>query len=305
MDPHLARAVEQAVLRDLRLRGVNPPAPRAVISQLVLSSPNEVPSTAQCVEAGKRLGLDLLLLIRIRNLEAGTRLLTELRVVDVATGVERGYQRLTLFSYAQPIDRRQLATDAESLVAAALADFPPPEQDLADVERALGIDADKLYRRYDLRTDSLASSFAQYLYNRAERRRNVSMGLGVAIPILLGSATVWFGIATRGIWDDGDHDSDDSDDSGDEEAYSLSTGFGTMMMELARFLVVAVLVVGSAATIAIATVASVVYRKREKELERLRPLLSAGSLAKPPPVSWLIAPYAAPGGGGLALELRF
>jgi hypothetical protein len=283
----MAQKIERVAFKALVRNGVNPPRPTTLLPYLDLASPTDPPTTAQCVAAGEALNLDIVVVIRVRP--SGDAMESEMRVVVVETRKE--------YLYAVHEDAAYMPREVGELVAAVLGNIRAWDADLIDVEHALGRDEDKLYGRYLADAGPQASTFAQYAYDRAEQRRNVSLGLGIAIPIVLASATVWFGIATRGIW------KDKISDTGDSE-YSVLIWFADMAIIAARVVVVLVLFIGAAATAASAAISAVLYKKHEKEMNRLRPLLS-GASAEPPPISWNVAPYVSPEGGGLALDLRF
>jgi len=277
----MAQKVERAALRALTIQGVNPPKPATLAPHLGLASSTDPPSTAQCVAAGEALGLDVVVVIRVRQSAAGDAE-SELRVVVVETGKEYLYHVRSPASLA-PSEVRALVYDV----------FGPIriwEGDLIDVEHALGRDMDRLYARFMARGRQ-TGSFAEYMYNRAERRKHVSLALAITLPTLIAGATVAFGVGTRGIWID--EESDNVDDC-------FTCGIGDILIVVARVAVVLGIVIGTGGAIASGVGGHLAYSDRKKEMTRLRPLL-----AEPPPVSWHVAPYASPEGGGLALDLRF
>jgi hypothetical protein len=283
----MAQKVERQAFKALVRNGVNPPKPATLLPYFGLGSPTDPPTTAQCVAAGEALGLDIVVVIRVRPWADAVE--SEMRVVVVETGKE--------YLYAVHEDAAYMPREVGALVADVFGNIRAWNADLIDVERALGRDEDKLYGRYLGEAGPQASTFAQYAYDRAEQRRNVSLGLGIALPIVLASATVWFGIASRGVWENRIADPGDSE-------YGVIIWFADMAIIAARVVVVLVLVVGAAATAVSVAISTLMYKRHEKEMNRLRPLLS-GASAETPPISWNVAPYVSPEGGGLALDLRF
>jgi hypothetical protein len=283
----MAQKVERAAIKALMRNGVNPPRPAALLPHLDLASPTDPPTTAQCVAAGEALNLDIVVVIRVRPWADAVE--TEMRVVVVETRKE--------YLYAVHEDAAYMPREVGELVADVFGNIRAWNADLIDVEHAQGRDEDKLYGRYLGDAGPQASTFAQYAYDRAERGRNVSLGLGIAIPTILAAATVWFGIATRGVWENRIADPGDSE-------YGVIIWFADMAIIAARVIVVLVLVVGAAATAVSVAISTLMYKRHEKEMNRLSTLVS-GASAEPPPVSWNVAPYLSPEGGGLALDLQF
>jgi hypothetical protein len=128
----------------------------------------------------------------------------------------------------------------------------------------------------------------------------VSAGFGVALPVLLAGATVWFGVGTRGIWDD-PHENDGDED--DEVGVCFICGIGDILIGFARVMVVVGYVAGAALTVVSVAVPILIYQSRKREMSRLHPLLKGEP--EDEPISWHLAPWASPHGGGLALDLRF
>jgi len=291
-----ARAVEQAIRNDLRLRGVDTPAPKTILPHLGLASPTDAPTTAQCVAAGKKMGLDLLLLIRIRNVHAGTRLMTELRAVVVETGEEYRFDRQTLLSYAERAPKRLVVSDVRSLVSGVMAEVRAWEPDLIDVERAFKRDYDEEYLEYQTSNTSPELSFADTLYLRADKRMRDGKIVAIVVPAILAAATTVALTAGFKPWTWDDHDDEQCDPA------CLSVGLGRMMIT-AGFVLVAV--VGYGATIATLALALRAYTRGKREVGALRPLVPVPPVRPEPEFELAFAPYAAPGGGGLALDLRF
>ena len=280
----LGEDVQHTALRTLAKHGVNPPEPWALLPHLGLANPTDPPTTAQCIAAGGALGLDVVAIIRVRPSAAGME--AEMRVVVVETRKE--------YRYSTTSDIRHALRAVHDLVTLVFEDLRAWDTDLLDVEHALGRDRDRLYVRY-LASDGQAGSFAGYMYDRAERRKHLSLALAITVPTLIAGATVAFGVGTRGIWIN--EESDNEDDC-------FTCGIGDILIGVARVAVVLGIAIGTAGAILSGVGAGFSHFMRKKEMERLRPLLS-GARADPPPVSWQIAPYASPEGGGLALDLRF
>jgi hypothetical protein len=284
----VARKAERAALKILAKHGVNSPAPATIEAKLGLAGPTDPPTTAQCVAAGRALGLDVIVALRLRP--TGDLVEVEVRVVVVDSGTEH--------VYTANDDAAHVPRAVQNLVLAVFDDVRTWDTELVDVERALGRDEDKPYARWLADDDSEKGTFARYMHDRAARRRNASVVVGIALPILVASATVWFGYATRGIWRDLQHNEEDDD------GVCIACGLGDILLGVARVGVVIGYVAGIALTLVSAAVPIAIYGHRTREMARLRPLLT-DEAAEPPAIVWSFAPYASPEGAGLALDLRF
>jgi hypothetical protein len=297
LDPRLARDVERAILRDLRMRGADPPDPMKVLPLLALASPKEIPATPLCVAAGKKLGLDLLLLIRIRNLHAGTRLQTELRAVVVETGEERVFSGLTLLPYSEPSPRALVVSGARDLVAGALGEFGSPEEDLIEVERALLRNCDEAYAEYRASGVISKYSFADYMYLKADKRMRGGRMIAIVVPAILAAGTTTILLAGFKPWTWDDHDGEQCDPN------CMATGFGELFLTIGFM---AVTIVGYGATFATLALSLRAYSKGKRDLGLLRPLVPNPPKREKPEMELVaFAPWASPQGGGLALDLRF
>lgn len=288
-DSRIPRRIENAALEVLRAHGPNPPPPQEIAQALGLADPADAPTAAQCAAAGAQLGLDVIAVVRVRL--DGDAAAVELRVVTVADGKERAYSLIS--------DARHAAKDAAALVGEVFAEVREWDSGLVDVEHALGGDLDREYADYT--ADGGGGSFASYLYDRAARRRGGMIAVGVVIPTILVSATIALGVGTRSVWEDPYTSSDAEEDSG---MPCIACGLGEVMLVAARVMVVLGIVVGTGGAILAAVGAGFGYKKQDRRMGALEPLLSRdgdGEL----PVSWRLAPWGSPEGGGLALDLRF
>jgi hypothetical protein len=284
----LAQRVEDAAMQALSLHGATPPPPAEFMPSLHLAQPTDSPTAAQCVSAGRMLHLDAVVVILISR---ETRMVeSEVRIVVTGTGEE--------YLYAVRETTARTPRRVGALLDDIFGDVRAWDDDLARVERALGKDEDRLFARYARSEDAGRKPFPRYAYDRAERRRNLSLGLGLAFSAVIATGTALLGVGTRGIWDDPASGDDDSTD------VCIACGIGEIIVYAARVLVVCGLVIGFAGTALTAIAASVLYKRRENEMRRLEPLV-AGARAAPAAVSWHLAPYPSPTGGGISLLADF
>jgi len=290
-----SRAVGSAIRDALRLNGVDPPPSGKISARLGPSFPKKAPSTAQCVAAGKDLGLDLLLLIRIRNLDSGTRLQTELRAVVVETGEDRRYEQQTLIPDTERRPVRLVVAAAKSLLQEVVEEVRAQEPDLAGVEQALHRDCDEDYAEYRIAGAAKEIAFADHMYLEADKRMRDGKVVAIAIPTVLIAITTTVLLAgfKPWTWDD-------------EEDGSDPNGMGSGFIELFRnFGFVLVAIVGYGASIATLIGGIHMYSEGKEDVGRLRPLVPIPPKRAEPEVELAFAPYASPSGGGLALDLRF
>jgi len=173
-DSRIAQRIENAVLRALARNGPNPPRPLEVAAALGLPSPADRPTVEQCVAAGKKLGLDVIAVIRV-HLHEGTASV-ELRVVTVADGEER--------RYLAAADPRSVARGAVNLVAVAFAELRGWDTDHVDVEHALRRDLDAEHAEYAAAAYEPPLTFAEHLYLEAEKRERNGKAAAIIVPTI-------------------------------------------------------------------------------------------------------------------------
>jgi hypothetical protein len=290
----VAPSVERAIMDYLRLRGINPPSTSVVGARLALTAATEKPTTAECVDAGKKIGIDLLLLIRVRAVDAEGLQGIALRVVDVDAGSERGYERRYLRSDPRQSPRSLSIAGAQDLVAAALADFPAREQKLAAVEAALKRDCDEEYAAF-LGAGAHERPFADQMYLDADNRRVQGIVMGIAIPITLVAITTTVLLAAFRPWTWNDHQ-----DTG--AGVCVTCGIGEAGRD-AGFAIVAI--VGYGLTFATLAGGLHMYSEGKSDLERLRPLVPNPPKRERVEMELSMAPWGSPTAAGLAMDLRF
>jgi hypothetical protein len=293
----VAQLVQRAALEAIARNGVNPPRTTAVGARLGLARATDPPTTAQCVAAGNALGLDVVLVLRVRERQGRTLLQTELRVVDVAAGEERRYERVTPTPQPGRGARRLAVADARAVLAELFAEPGPWDRGLVDVERALGRDCDAEHAGYLSSGEAAGRSFADHMLIAAEKRKRGGAVVTAVVPALIAGLTTAALLVIVKPWESNDHEKDDNDAD-----VCLGCGFGEMFRS---FGIAVLALVGYGATIGALIGGIRVYAKGRDDSDRLRPLVSTRLEPRRSAPELALAPYAGPGGGGLALRLRF
>jgi hypothetical protein len=285
----LEKGVTRDVVDQLRLVGVDPPRPEVVAAHLGTAGE---PSVAQCVAAGKSLGLDVLAWIRIRRFSPQSdQLVAILHVVIVATGAETVHE--------VDASGSELRGAVRGLVQQVLAPLRVgSDTKVADAEQALGRNCDKEYAIYGKSNVATALAFPEYLYAKADRRMRAGRAAAIIVPVALAGLTtgVLLGAFEPWKWNDNEQDSDG------DSTNCVSCGFGELFRD---FAFIAVAAVGYGAALTALMLSLHAYVRGKRDLAALRPLVIGEPTLPKEERPFEISLLPRTGGAGLSALLRF
>lgn len=282
-------AVTRDVVSQLRLAGVDPPRPEVVASQL--DGAGE-PTVAQCVAAGKALGLDVLVWIQIQRIAPQSdHLVATLHVVVVTNGAEAVHE--------VDASRSELRGAVRGLVQQVLAPLRVgSDTAVADAEQALGRNCDKEFAVYRESNAAATLTFPEYLYAKADRRMRTGRVAGIIVPVALAGLTtgILLGVFKPWEWNDNEQDSDG------DSTNCVSCGFGELFRD---FAFVAVAVVGYGAALTALMLSLRAYVRGKRDLAALRHLVTGEPTLPAEERPFEISLLPRTGGAGLSARLRF
>jgi len=295
--PELVREVEAVLYRELQKRGRRPPRPRHVGKDLGLTSRTEKVSTERCVEVGRDLGLDLLVVVRIVRRQEGSALEAEVAIVVTKTGEEISLE--AEIPTLETADRRPWRVEALEVMRVvgegldSLADSDPDRQ-LAEVEMRLERDCDLEYDDYLKDRAGVDQKFTDYMKTKASRRMKRGKVTALVVPPTLIVATTIVALAVFKPWLWDDRERENAEPNGED--HSIGLAFDRMWFSFT-------LIGGYGSSIAILASALHSYFEGRNDLRLLRG--EKGSRATRAEVAISFAPQYFRKGAGAGVNLAF
>lgn len=275
-DPALVAEVEARIQKELYRQGGRPPSPEELRARLPEKAHGSALTTAEAAAAGRVLGLDVVIVVRIREKNWSHDPGAELRFLLASSGEEKLYRSI------EPTPN--LPGEAQRVVARNYRTIITWDRELVEVNNAIDHDCRSPYASFLKDHPEGGTRFASYMYDQSVKQTKVGFGALVPIGAVTGAATaILTYLLVNPTWEDPPC-----------EDCLINTTTGVLLAAFFCGL-------GSIGALSTGMIVGTIHLKR---VRRLRPLLDASPPAGES-LALRLAPYAAPGGGGLALDLRF